>query len=392
MTKVSGGNLAVHEWLLALALVDHLFSRNGDNSDDGSDDDNALERVQVLNRPFPGSERESMPTVPSTCVPVDNSASVVGVPPLSEANIHGSVERTVGPTPDPDTDDVVLVPVEQGNAVSLGFLESAPPQSSVKPRIDLSNLNLHSPSSIVGTPFDISPRFEYPFPPATCSPLFPSVHDFDPGASSFAALPAVDMTNIPSIPSPMPGSFPSFPVATVLPGRARGETRNFSPTHPKLQSRDPPVPPGLVKKHKLNKVAAAGAAPARLSASRPRAGSLSRVMHMQDRGRLDGPIYHRPTVERQRSQSLDVSRRRAPLLRHPSDVTVVDQDVVLLSTKPPLSHASSSRTLLLDSDVEEKDVDDSPQPPAESPLPSTDEPGTVTFSPGPFFAQDALRR
>lgn len=37
----------------------------------------------------------------------------------------------------------------------------------MKPHLSLANLSLHSPSSIVGTPFDVEPRFEYPFPPSS---------------------------------------------------------------------------------------------------------------------------------------------------------------------------------------------------------------------------------
>lgn len=52
-----------------------------------------------------------MPTVPSTCVPLDSLIPIQGVSPLSD-------ERTSGPTPDPDNDDLILVSVDQGNAVS----------------------------------------------------------------------------------------------------------------------------------------------------------------------------------------------------------------------------------------------------------------------------------
>ena len=52
---------------------------------------------------------------------------------------------------------------------------------------------------------------------------------------------------IPTLPPPGP---PPLATITVLPVKPRAETRNFSPTHPKLQARDPPVPPGL--KHKLS--------------------------------------------------------------------------------------------------------------------------------------------
>ncbi|KAH9902988.1 hypothetical protein C8Q73DRAFT_785597 [Cubamyces lactineus] len=300
-----------------------------------------------------------MPTVPSQCVPVDSYSS------LSEAAIFGvgADERVAGPTPDPDTDDVVLVPVEQGNAVSQELPENAPPRSSVKPgRIDLGNLHLHSPSSIVGTPFDISPRFEYPFPPTTCSPPFPSFFEFDPLMSSFP-YPALSGSYSSAPPVVSPVSMPSYPlppIAVGLSGRTRAETRMFSPTHPRLQPRDPPVPPSLAKKRRLhhNQTSATDVAPPLAKAGpavfRPRAGSLSSIPEQlqrlaragggEDRGRGAEPAVDRCQGEKDRSQSLDVRRRRIPLERHPSDVTVVDQ--LDSGAKHPLSHASSSKTLV----------------------------------------------
>ncbi|KAI0327803.1 hypothetical protein GY45DRAFT_1081242 [Cubamyces sp. BRFM 1775] len=328
-----------------------------------------------------------MPTVPPKCVPVDAYSPLPAVSALSEAALFGPDERIAGPTPDPDTDDVVLVPVEQGNAVSQDLLAPAPPQTSEKPgRIDLGSLNLHSPSSIVGTPFDISPRFEYPFPPATCSPPFPSFFEFDPSMASFP-YPALS-TSIPSAPPVVPPvsipSYPLPPIAVGLPGRARAETRSFSPTHPRLQPRDPPVPPSLVKKRRLNHNQSVAADAPQLpkagpAVGRPRAGSLSSLPeHLQrlagaeageDRGRGEIPAVDRCQGEKDRSQSLDMQRRRIPLERHPSDVTVVDHDS---GVKPPLSHASSSSTLIPPDYLDNKTaaVEDAP-PRSVSPSPAS---------------------
>ncbi|KAI0342942.1 hypothetical protein BDW22DRAFT_169568 [Trametopsis cervina] len=90
-----------------------------------------------------------------------------------------------------------------------------------KPLICLSDLSLHSPSAIVGTPFDVSPRFEYPFPEDSSSS----------DSSIFGPSPF-----IPSYHSPVT-FHPSIPT-----------NRSYSPTHPKHTLRDPPVPPGLAKK------------------------------------------------------------------------------------------------------------------------------------------------
>ncbi|RPD60032.1 hypothetical protein L226DRAFT_523080 [Lentinus tigrinus ALCF2SS1-7] len=164
-----------------------------------------------------------MPTVPPTCVPVDPLVSV----PLSNPDLLASDENIAGPTPDPDTDEIVLVPADVGNAVSHDSFESSPPQPILKPRLDLGTIVLHSPSSIVGTPFDPSPRFEYPFPTSGCSP---HLHQHLDPAMSFSTI----------LSSPLFGG--------AIPPKAKSDVRSFSPTHPKFHPRDPPVPPGLVKR------------------------------------------------------------------------------------------------------------------------------------------------
>lgn len=245
------------------------------------------------------------------------------------------------------------------HSISLPPSQASASASTGKPRIDLGSLNLHSPSSIVGTPFDISPRFEYPFPPASRpSPYPPSIYDFDLGVPSFPGL-AAHISALPLIPKAVP-----MPPLAVHPGNARGETRSFSPTHLKLQARDPPVPPSLVKKRKLTKPAPcskAALAPKCLLAGRPRAGSLSDLPeHLQQergRGRVDSLLAERFDADRDRSHSLDVARKRAPLERVRSDTTVVDPTVGFFDAKPPLLHASSSETLLSDSEPAEKLVE-----------------------------------
>ncbi|KAI9057344.1 hypothetical protein FKP32DRAFT_1681704 [Trametes sanguinea] len=322
-----------------------------------------------------------MPTVPSTCVSRD---AFDRVPVLSDASILSPDHHTGGPTPDPDTDDVVLVPVEQGNAVSHDPLDHVPPAPSMKPRIDLGSLNLHSPSSIVGTPFDISPRFEYPFPPATCSPPFPSVYEFDPVMPFFPAL--ASAMSMPCVPPPVSIPFAVSPIAASLPGRTRVETRGFSPTHPRLQPRDPPVPPSLVRKRRLHQPAVIEpVAPPEATLSRPRAGSLDSlpehflpVSHEQERGRVNAPLLDRFQCENERSLSLDARRKRSPLERNPSDVTVVDQDGGKLSVKPPLFHASPSSTLLPDTDTEDGVVKDLPRSASPLSAASLDERPDVT--------------
>ncbi len=98
--------------------------------------------------------------------------------------------------------------------------------STLKPRLSLSDLSLHSPSSILGTPFDVSPRFEYPFPISSHS------------GEQELMLPS----SLSSVSSPLTAFTSSLGYAS------RREVHSYSPTHPKLLPRDPPVPPGLAKK------------------------------------------------------------------------------------------------------------------------------------------------
>ena len=100
---------------------------------------------------------------------------------------------------------------------------------------------LHSPTPIVGTPFDAN-KFEYPFPPL--------------GDSSASNDPR------PLSSSPRP---PSACSQHILPGSPQSHTvkyesppfrlRKYSPTPAKFLSnvREPPVPPGLVtKRHRIS--------------------------------------------------------------------------------------------------------------------------------------------
>ncbi|RDX57342.1 hypothetical protein OH76DRAFT_1550616 [Lentinus brumalis] len=213
-----------------------------------------------------------MPTVPSSCVPVASHVS----DPLSDPDYLASDDHSSGPTPDPDTDDCVLIPADVGNAVSQHSIESTPPQPIVRPRIELDTLVLHSPSSIVGTPFDPSPRFEYPFPAPGCTPQFGN--DYDPmhtqgtmfSSSSHAAYPSVP-------PLAAPANASSITYGGAVPSKVKVDVRGFSPTHIKLNPRDPPVPPRLAKRrlHRNGAVDPAAASAPDALLARPRGESLS---------------------------------------------------------------------------------------------------------------------
>ncbi|KAJ7281640.1 hypothetical protein C8J57DRAFT_79867 [Mycena rebaudengoi] len=120
---------------------------------------------------------------------------------------------------------------------------------------DLADLSLHSPSQIVGTPFSDtnSARFEYPFPDKSASsspelystnsvPLIsPTFSSISPPSSSLAIMSASQPQLVLNSPPSSLHHFPaSFPPPPDLP--------NYSPTHPKMRTVNPPVPPALVKR------------------------------------------------------------------------------------------------------------------------------------------------
>ncbi|KAI0926225.1 hypothetical protein AcV5_008739 [Taiwanofungus camphoratus] len=216
-----------------------------------------------------------MPTVPPTYRPISFADEGLLVTPVSD-NIS---DDTSGPTPDPELDDIVLVSAESGDAVTSAYSDQPPAHSDpyIKPHFCLGELNLHSPSSIVGTPFDLSPRFEYPFPtpPALPEPEIPlstSLPSFSPSVFSLG-VPAIG---------------PSLPLAPLP--RTRANPRGYSPTHPKLHPREPPMPPGLAKKCRIASVASPTAYP------RSRGGSLP-SFHLQALDPPSSPRCAHPLAE-----------------------------------------------------------------------------------------------
>lgn len=182
--------------------------------------------------------------------------------------VDGSVNGDVvaGPTPDPELDDVMLIPGDAVGPTGTHLDDNVPPSSRAttsRPRRlpSLSNLVLHSPSSIVGTPLDPAARFEYPFPPSSegSSPELENIYSpslayspfLSPGPSRFhhVPVPAIPLLT-PSFSTPVfttnpPAlSLPHFHLSS-LPSRAHKKK-----THPRLSPmpREPPVPPRLAQK------------------------------------------------------------------------------------------------------------------------------------------------
>ena len=96
---------------------------------------------------------------------------------------------------------------------------TAMPESSNGVTLPLTNIKLHSPSAILGTPLDPSSRFEYPFP----SPQL----EYQPRTSHFHP--------------PQPSNF--LPV-----GHPSSIRQRQSYVHPKHRVGEVPVPPTLDKR------------------------------------------------------------------------------------------------------------------------------------------------
>jgi len=99
---------------------------------------------------------------------------------------------------------------------------TAMPEGSNSITIPLTNVKLHSPSAIVGTPLDPSSRFEYPFP----SPKF----EYEPNGSIF---------HLPHA---------AHPSKFISVGSTSSTQLRQSYVHPKHEVREVPVPPTLDKK------------------------------------------------------------------------------------------------------------------------------------------------
>ncbi|THV05592.1 hypothetical protein K435DRAFT_849844 [Dendrothele bispora CBS 962.96] len=134
------------------------------------------------------------------------------------------------------------------------------------------NIQLHSPSThIIGTPFQVSDAspFEYPFPSQSSSSsssssssrtsLRPSTTSSDSLPSLSTSFSTPNLSSSYAYGSPIPRStspqllptylptmtsFPQLP----LPPLSSSNSRSYSPTHPKLRTVEPPVPPTLAKK------------------------------------------------------------------------------------------------------------------------------------------------
>ncbi|EIN04014.1 hypothetical protein PUNSTDRAFT_47797 [Punctularia strigosozonata HHB-11173 SS5] len=226
-----------------------------------------------------------MPTVPP--VPVAPSPQPIEL--LANATpdiLPDDGDDRNDPTPDPETDDVVMMPAITGESTAISI--SGRRRTDFVDASDeskLSSIKFHSPSSILGTPFESESRFEYPFPSSdgastssdstVVSPLSDRMEWATPASSTNLPSPPITL-GLPALPaltaSPAPHRVPMpHPLALHLstlslhsgsgsgagtwsaPTTVRpGPSRALSPAHTKLAiaAREPPMPPSLLKKRK----------------------------------------------------------------------------------------------------------------------------------------------
>ena len=253
---------------------------------------------------------------------------------------------------------------------------ASPSRSSHPP---LGKLSLHSPSSIVGTPFDLSPRFEYPFPsPSSASTASPSVYDRDGVPSPYGHVPfgAYGHGHVPG--------WAGFPVSASLPdlsvtasqaagppyafaphghpwAMGPGAHRAQNPMHPKLRLREPPIPPSLAKKRRIMREREAGL---RLEAQGALRTSMSEIIEPR-RAYTEAELEDTTPMDTVRQQSLPLPSdvdipRPASLERRESDETVVgssegrgdDEKIPLDEICPPNEPAMTLITTAEDTQVD----------------------------------------
>ncbi|KDQ59085.1 hypothetical protein JAAARDRAFT_33815 [Jaapia argillacea MUCL 33604] len=212
-----------------------------------------------------------MPTVPSVPVSLFSSRDIVVPnpvpPPDGNLRVRTDSDRMSGPTPDPEMDDEILIPVMNGSATSDNQKHAPSHRTSFPPRRlpSLTNLVLHSPSSILGTPLDPTARFEYPFPiptetlsadadfsfyhsmfpPPSISGTYPTSPTGSFTSILYHAAPAVPLlTPTLSVPTFVGGGGVSMPPPPVLVAPRSKTLQLKMPT----KTKEPPVPPSLVKK------------------------------------------------------------------------------------------------------------------------------------------------
>ncbi|KAL0945397.1 hypothetical protein HGRIS_000891 [Hohenbuehelia grisea] len=161
-------------------------------------------------------------------------------PALGDASEEQKVEQ-IGVTldthtgkaadPDPTVGNNVIGPSHDASSSAQEPVQTEEPSPTMPRVVSLSDLDLHSPSQIIGTPFAVnSSRFEYPFP-ETSSPSSQS-------SSSFSQSPQVLSSSFP---------YSSTPISPPLSGTSPPSFTSYFQSKLRLD-KEPPMPPSLAKK------------------------------------------------------------------------------------------------------------------------------------------------
>ncbi|KAF7977160.1 hypothetical protein HWV62_4585 [Athelia sp. TMB] len=203
---------------------------------------------------------------------------------LAPGNTIDTIDLSSTPSPPPD-EDALSEASEASEPCTVNRTRRSSSALSLPLPLPIMHVHaavpLHSPTPLVGTPFDPRTSFEYPFPPPP-STVPPTHHQYHhPYHHHHAPLPLWLQGHTHPYPraSTSPVAVPSRP-ASAGPSPDRDRDR-ASPTH-RLRARlmrgagEPPVPPGLVKRRRISEAALRdfGRAGAGAAARSPSEGSV----------------------------------------------------------------------------------------------------------------------
>lgn len=156
------------------------------------------------------------------------------------------------------------------------------------PPLDLvHNIPLRSPTLIMGTPFDVTVNYEYPFPLDHPPSTVPTI------SSPTMQLPSASSQHL------LSSSLPPHVAKSISPPPISG-SYSHSLTHPKMQSPEPPIPPGIITRRQMSKARSAsndsirsGDANENVSSISCRSATLSSVDLLLEQNRQGSPLGRR---------------------------------------------------------------------------------------------------
>ncbi|KAF7977059.1 hypothetical protein HWV62_4842 [Athelia sp. TMB] len=182
---------------------------------------------------------------------------------LAPGNTIDTIDLSSTPSPPPD-EDALSEASEASEPCTVNRTRRSSSALSLPLPLPMMHVHatvpLHSPTPLVGTPFDPRTSFEYPFPPPRSPTSAPPPYNHNPYSHLHQPSPLwlQGHTHARTIPSPSP--LPSRPASAGPPASWTPSPDRASPTL-KLRARlmrgagEPPVPPGLVKRRRISEAA-----------------------------------------------------------------------------------------------------------------------------------------